>query len=223
MAIFLKNVTFHGILLDALMDDRGSDWREVAALLRAGIRDGVVRPLKCTTFPKHRVEDAFRFMAQGKHIGKVVVQVLKEERETVPQVTRPALMTAVSKTFCPAHKSYVITGGLGGFGLELAQWLVLRGAQKLVLTSRSGIRTGYQAKQVREWRRQGVQVLVSTSDASSPDGARSLIAEAAQLGPVGGVFNLAMVLRDAMLENQTPEFFQDVNKPKYDGTVNLDR
>lgn len=63
----------------------------------------------------------------------------------MPQVTRPLLMTAVSKTFCPPHKSYVITGGLGGFGLELAQWLVLRGAQKLVLTSRSGIRTGERA------------------------------------------------------------------------------
>lgn len=75
MAVFLKNVTFHGILLDSLLDDGSSGWREVATLLRAGIRDGVVRPLKCTTFPKHRVEDAFRFMAQGKHIGKVVVQV----------------------------------------------------------------------------------------------------------------------------------------------------
>lgn len=26
-----------------------------------------------------------------------------------------------------------------------------------------------------------------------------------------------------MLENQTPELFQDVNKPKYNGTLNLDR
>lgn len=33
----------------------------------------------------------------------------------------------------------------------------------------------------------------------------------------------SQVLRDAVLENQTPEFFQDVNKPKYSGTVNLDR
>lgn len=120
---------------------------------------------------------------------------------------------------------------------------------------------GYQAKQVREWRRQGVHVLVSTSNASTLDGARSLIAEATKLGPVGGVFNLAMVsaaqrrlvrppratalagpqgprapgqgqalstprpqvLRDAALENQTPEQFQDVSKPKYSGTLNLDR
>ncbi|KAF6093695.1 fatty acid synthase [Phyllostomus discolor] len=223
MAVFLKNVTFHGILLDALFEGAASSWREVAALLRAGIRDGVVRPLKCTVFPKSRVEDAFRYMAQGKHIGKVVVQVREEEQGAPLQGPQPALTAAVSKVFFPAHKSYVITGGLGGFGLELAHWLVLRGAQKLVLTSRSGVRTGYQAKQVREWRRQGVQVLVSTSDASTLDGARSLIAEAARLGPVGGVFNLAMVLRDAMLENQTPESFQEVNKPKYSGTLNLDR
>lgn len=176
MAVFLKNVTFHGVLLDSLMDEGGNSWQEVAALLKAGIRDGVVQPLKCTVFPKDRVEDAFRYMAQGKHIGKVVVQVRRgpgspgsprsprssprgsararlllrlqvrrEEPEAVLRETGPTLMAAVSKTYCPAHKSYVITGGLGGLGLELAQWLVLRGARKLVLTSRSGIRTGEQA------------------------------------------------------------------------------
>ncbi|XP_060027688.1 fatty acid synthase [Erinaceus europaeus] len=220
MAIFLKNISFHGILLDALFDENNSDWQEVSGLLRAGIRDGVVQPLKCTLFSKEHVEDAFRYMAQGKHIGKVVVQVCEEKEAT--EGTR-SLTAALSKTFCPAHKSYIVAGGLGGFGLELAHWLVQRGAQKLVLTSRSGIRTGYQAKQVREWRRQGVHVLLSTSNASSLDGARALIAEAKQLGPVGGVFNLAMVLRDAMLENQTPELFQDVSKPKYSGTLNLDR
>uniref|UniRef100_A0A673VNW4 Fatty acid synthase n=1 Tax=Suricata suricatta TaxID=37032 RepID=A0A673VNW4_SURSU len=223
MAIFLKNVSFHGILLDAVMDGADATWQEVAALLKAGIRDGVVQPLKRTVFPKEQVEDAFRYMAQGKHIGKVVIQVRKEEPEGVLREASPTSIAAVSRTFCPAHKSYVITGGLGGFGLELAQWLVLRGAQKLVLTSRSGIRTGYQAKQVREWRRQGVQVLVSTTDASSLDGAQRLIDEATQLGPLGGVFNLAVVLRDAVLENQTPERFQDVSKPKYSSTVNLDR
>lgn len=75
MAIFLKNVTFHGILLDALMEKNSPQWNEVSALLQAGIRDGVVQPLKCTVFPKAKVEDAFRYMAQGKHIGKVLVQV----------------------------------------------------------------------------------------------------------------------------------------------------
>lgn len=73
--MFLKNVTFHGILLDALFDEANDVWQEVASLLRTGIQSGVVQPLKCTVFPKDQVEDAFRYMAQGKHIGKVVVQV----------------------------------------------------------------------------------------------------------------------------------------------------
>lgn len=75
MAVFLKNVTFHGILLDALFEEANNLWQEVASLLRTGIQSGVVQPLKCTVFPKDQVEDAFRYMAQGKHIGKVVVQV----------------------------------------------------------------------------------------------------------------------------------------------------
>lgn len=52
---------------------------------------------------------------------------------------------------------------------------------------------GYQAKKAYQWKHRGIQVLVSTSDASSLDGARTLVAEATQLGPVGGVFHLAMV------------------------------
>lgn len=32
----------------------------------------------------------------------------------------------------------------------------------------------------------------------------------------------SQVLKDGMLENLTPELFMDVNKPKYDGTMNLD-
>lgn len=71
-----------------------------------------------------------------------VPQVREEEPEATVRGLKPVRMPAMSRTFYPAHKSYVILGGLGGFGLELAHWLVQKGVQKLVLTSRSGIRTG---------------------------------------------------------------------------------
>jgi fatty acid synthase len=82
---------------------------------------------------------------------------------------------------------------LGGFGLELANWLILRGATNIVLTSRSGIKTGYQSLCTRRWREIGVTVVVSTADATSEKGAQQLIKEASKLGPVGGIFNLAVV------------------------------
>lgn len=49
---------------------------------------------------------------------------------------------AVAKFCCSPNNSYLIVGGLGGFGLELADWLVQRGARKLILTSRSGVTNG---------------------------------------------------------------------------------
>ncbi|NXD84156.1 FAS synthase, partial [Halcyon senegalensis] len=222
MSLFLKNVAFHGILLDALFEDRSQEWDVVSDLLKKGIKDGVVKPLKCTVFKKEEVESAFRFMAQGKHIGKVMIKIQEEEKEYALRRSEPVKISAISRTCFPPTKSYIITGGLGGFGLELAQWLIERGAQKLILTSRSGIRTGYQAKQVREWKALGIEVLVSTSDVGTLEGTQLLIEEALKLGPVGGVFNLAMVLRDGMIENQTTESFWEVNKPKYSGTLHLD-
>ncbi|KAM6951887.1 fatty acid synthase [Aplochiton taeniatus] len=223
MALFLKNVAFHGILLDALFEEGNREWEEVSQLLKQGILGGVVQPLRTTVFERDQVEEAFRYMAQGKHIGKVLLQVRSEEKGTGTQGVSTLSLPAICRTFCPASHSYIITGGLGGFGLELAHWLTERGARKLVLTSRSGIRNGYQAKRVREWQGMGVQVLVSTSDVSTLEGAEQLIKEACKMGPVGGVFHLAMVLKDGMLENLSPQLFQDVNKPKYDGTLHLDK
>eukprot|EP00079_Xenopus_tropicalis_P028199 XP_012822994.1 PREDICTED: fatty acid synthase [Xenopus tropicalis] len=222
MALFLKNVSFHGILLDALFEDQNKEWEEVSDLLKAGIKDGVVKPLKCTVFERDDVEPAFRFMAQGKHIGKVLIKVRDEEAE---QHYKSDILqiSAIPRTSFPSTKSYIITGGLGGFGLELAQWLIERGAKNLVLTSRSGVRNGYQAKQIQTWKGMGIKVLVSGKDVGSLEETLQLIEEAGQLGPVGGIFNLAMVLKDAMIENLTTQLFQDVNKPKYDGTLNLDR
>lgn len=62
MAIFLKNTTFHGILLDALFEAGGDDV-EKAAVVRCmsdGLASGAVRPLPATTFADHQLEQAFR-------------------------------------------------------------------------------------------------------------------------------------------------------------------
>lgn len=100
------------------------------------------------------------------------------------------VLSCIAHTICNPQKSYVITGGLGGFGLELAQWLVERGAKKLVLTSRSGIRTGYQTRKVHLWREKGIKVQVSTNNIQDLEQTRQMI-QGAQ--PVGGLFHLAMV------------------------------
>lgn len=61
MALFLKNTTFHGILLDALFDSRPSpDKKELIELMNEGIKSGAVRPLPSTVYSEQQVEQAFR-------------------------------------------------------------------------------------------------------------------------------------------------------------------
>ncbi|KAK6634166.1 hypothetical protein RUM44_004774 [Polyplax serrata] len=217
MAMFLKNTAFHGILLDSLFEESGPQKLAVIKLVSEGIKSGAVKPLPSTVFSDDQIEKAFRFMASGKHIGKVLLKIRNEEQDKTPKVVE-----AIPRTYMDSEKSYVLVGGLGGFGMELCNWLIDRGAKKIVLTSRSGVRNGYQSLSIRRWTEKGVEIVVSTFDASTPKGAEDLLKQATKLGPVDAIFNLAAVLRDALMENQTEEDFKTVYYPKVDGTVCLD-
>jgi len=160
-------------------------------------------------------------MASGKHIGKVVIKVRDEETQKVLQPATK-LINAISRTYMHKEKSYILVGGLGGFGLELANWLITRGAKKLILTSRSGVKTGYQSLMVRRWVEKGVQVSIDTNDMTTLKGAQKMLRDAAKMGPVGGIFNLAAVLRDGLMENQTEADYKAVCVPKVDGSKHLD-
>ncbi|GAB1597533.1 fatty acid synthase-like, partial [Argonauta hians] len=223
MSIFLKNITFHGILLDALFESGNKEWKKVANLVAKGIKSGAVKPLKTTVFDKDDVEAAFRFMAQGKHIGKVLIKVRDESTEVEGSHPTVVRVPAISKTVCNPNKTYIITGGLGGFGLELAEWLIERGAYKLVLTSRSGIKTGYQARKIQCWKEKGINIQVSTRNIVKLDETMMLLKEANKIGVVGGIFHLAMVLSDSLMEEQTLESFHKVFAPKVIGTKHLDQ
>ena len=132
--------------------------------------------------------------------------------------------------FISSFQTYIIVGGLGGFGLELAYWTVLRGAKRLILTSRTGIKNAYQKLYLKRFREFGklieeynIDLSVSTNNLTTMEGTNKLIDEANAKGPVGGVFNLALVLKDAFIENQTPEMFKECCEPKLEGLMHLDR
>lgn len=75
---------------------------------------------------------------------------------------------------------------------------------------------------IRRWRERGITVVVDTNDVTTLAGAKKLMKEANKLGLIGGIFNLAAVLRDGLMEDQTEADFKTVCIPKIDGTKNLD-
>ncbi|OAD52584.1 Fatty acid synthase [Eufriesea mexicana] len=221
MSVFLKNASFHGILLDAICEEDGPERKEVVRLVSEGIKSGAVRPLPSTVFSEQQIEQSFRFMATGKHIGKVLLKIRDEEKQKVIQPSAK-VVAAIPRTYMNPEKSYVLVGGLGGFGLELADWMIGRGAKYIVLTSRSGVRTGFQSLCIRRWREIGVHIKVSTVDVTTLAGAKQLIKESNEFAPVGGIFNLAAVLRDGLIENLKETDFVASALPKINATKNLD-
>ena len=101
--------------------------------------------------------------------------------------------------------------------------MVERGARNLVLTSRTGPQEGYQFMSLKRLKSFGANVVVSKANCATVEGVKMLIKEAQAMGPLAGVFNLAMVLEDGLFENQTPEKFEKVCESKVQGTINLDK
>ncbi len=157
-------------------------------------------------------------MAAGKHIGKVLLEMKKEDL-ALKEKNKATFIDALPRYSCSEDKSYVIcgsknisyhlctapciniahrflflfTGGLGGIGLEVIDWLVIRGARKFVISSRKGVTTGYQNWRIRMWQSYGVVIIISTDDISKEEGVESLLSTAAALAPVAAIFNLAVV------------------------------
>lgn len=143
MSAFEREITFRAVFADNLI--KMPDERKIIyELIDKDIRTGVIQPLHSTVFHVNEIEHAYRFMSTGKHVGKVMIQIRESEHSlaSVPIKVSP-------KVYCKPDFVYIVAGGLGGFGVELCDWLVVRGARFLVLNSRRGVTTAYQAYRIR--------------------------------------------------------------------------
>ncbi|XP_043668271.1 fatty acid synthase-like [Vespula pensylvanica] len=217
--IFIKKgISFHAIMLDKIMETMDEVKNEISSILNKLIKEGVIKPIVRKVFGKDKVEEALRFMAAGKHIGKVLIKIYEENQP----LDSPILAESFYR--CLPNKSYIILGGLGGFGIELIDWLILRNAKNIIITSRNGIKNGYQRMRIKIWESYGVniKILVGLDSAKQKD-CELIVRTAIDKGPVDGVFNLLVSLKDGICRNQTPETFEESFKGKVWTTKHLDQ
>lgn len=167
----------------------------------AAVEGGGVSPLPLTPFPMERVEEAFRFMAQARHVGKIVLTGFDAPG------TGPVR----------ADATYLVAGGLGGLGLRVAQALVAEGARSLALFGRSDP-SPEALSAVAELEAAGVRVRVMRGDVSSrKDVRRVLAAIRGDMPPLRGLVHAAGVLDEAGILQQSPDRFFSVLAPKTEG------
>ncbi|MFT2018188.1 type I polyketide synthase [Streptomyces sp. 796.1] len=117
----------------------------------------------------------------------------------------------------------LVTGGTGGIGGHLARWLADRGAEHLVLTSRTG-RAALGAPELEaELRARGAKVTIAACDVADRDALAALVAGLAAAGtPVRAVVHTAAHIELGALADTTAERYAEVCRAKTLGADHLD-
>ena len=195
--------------------------QQIRDLMSEGIRCGVVKPLNRTVFSIDKCEEAFRYMSSGKHTGKVVIKIRDEEINDSSDVT-PIQVMAIPRTVFNPNMIYIITGGLGGMGLELIEWMIERGAKIFLVNSRFGPKTSYQKYKIQYLEKSGTKIHISYENLHELSGTQNLFKIGESFAKIGGIFHLQLILIDGLFENQTPENFNRICSVKSKSLENMD-
>jgi hypothetical protein len=151
------------------------------------VEQGKIHPLRpMTTFKATKIEEAFRFLQKGDHIGKVVISMPESASEISSTPSVPTLSL-------DPEASYLLTGGLGGLGKAVAVWLVEHGARSLILLSRSAGKSAEDQLFFGELESLGCSVLPIAGKAEDESSLREAVLMTTR--PIKGVVHFAMVLK----------------------------
>ncbi|GAA1662982.1 polyketide synthase [Mycolicibacterium murale] len=211
---FRRNLSFYAVDLALLTLTNPDHTRRLMQTVFDKIADGTLPMPETTHFPLADGATAIRVMGAAEHTGKLVLDVPHAGSSS-------AVVPPENATVLRADGAYVITGGLGGLGLFLAEKMADGGAGRLVLNGRS--EPDAEAQEVIDRiRRGGTEVEVTRGDIADPDTARRLVEAASATGkPLRGVLHGAAVVEDATLANITDGLIDRDWNPKAKGAWNL--
>ncbi len=216
LRIFRKNLRFAAIDIDRLMLDDPEMTRALSQTCLDLIAGGALPPPPVTVFPFADYAGALRQMAAGRHQGKLVLKAPTKSDD-------PGFPVADVRPLFDHDATYLVTGGLGGFGLRLLPYLVAMGARHITLLDRDPER-----RRDAGWIRRStalaymdkpVEFDIVTGDVAVKADVRRCIAGVQR--PLRGVFHLAGVLDDRLLDDLSAESVARVFAPKALGAFHL--
>ncbi|MXW60687.1 MAG: SDR family NAD(P)-dependent oxidoreductase [Acidimicrobiaceae bacterium] len=206
MSAVRPDVAYWILELDVLKESDPATPGDALRRLMDRLGAGELSPLVHTRWSLPEAGSAMKYMQAARHIGKIVL-------------ANSALETGRLRD----DRTYLVTGGLGGIGCAVANWLADRGAGAIVLNGRRDP-DPEAAEAISDLRQRGVAVSVELADVTDPAAIDAMLARMdAALPPLGGVVHSVGVLSDGALTNQTWEKFTDVLWPKMLGAWHLHR
>ena len=206
MAAARPDVAYAILELDVMKKTAPAAVGVVLRDVMARLSVGELKPLIHSRWPLAEAGAALGFMRSARHMGKIVL-------------TPPPLVSGQLRQ----DRTYLVTGGLGGIGCAVAEWLADQGASTIVLNGRRD--PDAEAEEaIAALRRRGVRIEVELADMTDTAAVDAMLARIdAALPPLGGVIHSVGVLSDAAFTNQTWASFEQVLWPKIVGAWHLHR
>lgn len=213
---FRKNISYFGIDADQVLVHSPSLSAQLFNEMLALLEQGVLKPIPYTEFAIDSIGDAFRSMQQSRHVGKMIINFENQPRLNFSENKINQSLSLNN------NATYLVTGGLGGFGLRTAQWLVEKGARHLVLVGRSGAASDEAKIALAAFKTNGITVHVKSLDITNSQAVNNLLQEIQQQMPVlKGIIHAAAIFDDGLIRNLNAERMQNVLAPKIAGAWNL--
>jgi NADPH:quinone reductase-like Zn-dependent oxidoreductase/NAD(P)-dependent dehydrogenase (short-subunit alcohol dehydrogenase family)/SAM-dependent methyltransferase/acyl carrier protein len=213
---FRNNISYFGIDVDQMLVARPLVAKRLFTEIMELFARRILRPLPHRIFSRANAAEAFRIMQHSRHMGKLVVSFDEHEQG----VRAAPLATPLLPV--DTNGAYLITGGLGGFGLKTAERLADDGAKEIILLGRSGISSPAAENTVEKLRQQGITIQIVQADVSDAQALQQALDQTLKkTAPLKGVIHAAGVLDDAVIANQTPDTMKRVWTTKALGAFNL--
>jgi NADPH:quinone reductase-like Zn-dependent oxidoreductase/NAD(P)-dependent dehydrogenase (short-subunit alcohol dehydrogenase family)/acyl carrier protein len=213
---FRQNLAFYGVDVGLLSVSHPAQARELLNTVYRLTAEGTLPMPEATHYPLAEAATAIRVMSAAEHTGKLILDIPRTGTSSVvlpPEQVQPFR----------GDGSYLITGGLGGLGLFLAEKMAVAGVGRIVLSSRSEPDQKV-FETIEMIRAIGSDVVVECGDIAQPGTADRLVAAATATGlPLRGVLHAAGVVEDATLANITDELLARDWAPKAYGAWHLHR
>ncbi|XP_045461517.1 fatty acid synthase-like isoform X2 [Harmonia axyridis] len=185
MFVFLRNVSFYVVDFNDLLNEEDSVKNEIKDWLQEGLKELAVRPLHRKVVEHQDVKLILNNLRNNGNIGKTVIKINNTLEMNKFNVKKS------NQFICDGKSSYLIYGGSAEAWTDLAEWLILRGARRIVVASDS------KPQQVHINRRLslllsyfGAEIILSQTKSHVREGAAELLSEVYCLGSIHMVFLL---------------------------------
>ncbi|TNM65379.1 type I polyketide synthase [Aliirhizobium smilacinae] len=213
---FRRNISYFGIDADQLLVNLPAVTKRIFAEIGELFQRGELVPLPYRSFGHDEIGSAFRLMQNAGQIGKIVIRPPVRGKDRV-------VVASERNVHFDGEGTFLVAGGIGGFGLVAADWLVARGARRIALCSRRGIADEATIKALEKWTGLGVVATLHACDITNEQALFALLTELRAVAPIKGIIHAAMVLDDALLSNLTDDRNRPVVDVKVRGAELLDK